>query len=716
GGSLSIAYIGALSAFYQFQLLAITAVATALWTVTVVNALATVRYRSPALAGQAMVAGLVWTALLRVETLTGPQTAVLLIGVYGLISVLVLYHRHWLLALVGYGLMLASSLAFSPLLAPLTAVPLFAAIGFLAVFLALQRYRTWISFPEVPYATFAGLVLLLFAFAGLVALQGALTPLNAALSVSAMTAIALWFDREALRGQTRTFFILAVALLGLIFYLLRPTEWGILPSLVALATYTMVVHRNPHAHAVVAAALYAGYRLSQGTVAAMATPASLVGVGLLLYALIGSFLLLGRRFLSREFSIGAGLAPLIPAFAVVDSVLYPVLAPALLAAVFVASDRSRNASHAAILFGGFYLFVLLAGAALAVPPLWVWGFIVLGIAAEGILLATRGLELPEGLPALAPWIGVLGFPLAISIAVAEVRILLSAMLLAGALLLGLRPAMRSLRPRLTLAGLSLVFGLSLRGALGPALAPTQDLTILVFSLLAIAIFLLWYTLELWRPEARTIDMPVVVLRIAPLALIISASAFVLPLGGPPLYLLPPILLIGLGYLRGDLAILHLNTLVAVALLSFYLATVQLERIPVALTAGVGLGLVAFGWRSRDGQHLSTPTMLAAESYVLLGAALAYGLAVGTTLAWALVGGSLLLYGLVFGDPWVRYGGFVAVFAAVAKIFIADLVGVAIEIRIAALIVVAGLLLFVSFTYARLGRKVPDTTDNGKGPD
>ncbi|MEE9592085.1 MAG: hypothetical protein V3W28_00705, partial [Thermoplasmata archaeon] len=166
GGAMGIAYIAALSAFYSFRILPIATIGATLWAVTVTNALATARYRSPALAGQALVASLIWTALLRLETLTGTQAALLLVGVYALFTVLVLYHRHWVLVLAGYGLMLASAVAFSPLLAPLTAVPLFAAIGFLALFLVLQRYLTWVSFPEVPYATAGGVGLLLFAYIG----------------------------------------------------------------------------------------------------------------------------------------------------------------------------------------------------------------------------------------------------------------------------------------------------------------------------------------------------------------------------------------------------------------------------------------------------------------------------------------------------------------------------------------------------------------------
>ncbi|MFQ5919880.1 MAG: DUF2339 domain-containing protein [Thermoplasmata archaeon] len=713
GGGVSIAYIATLSAFYLFQLLPIATIGTALWAVTLVNALVTARYRSPALAGQAMVASLVWTALLRLETLSGAQTASLLLGVYALFTLLLLYHRHWVLVLTGYGLMLASALAFSQLLAPLTAVPLFAAIGFLALFLGLQRYLAWVSFPEVPYATAGGVVLLLFAFIGLIALQGTLTALNAALSISALVVMALWFDREALRERARVFFILVIAILTLVFFLFRPSEWGLLAPLVGLATYTAVVHRDVHAHVVSAIALYAAYRLSQETLIASAALPAVVSIGILLYGLIALFILLDRRFLPKATSIGAGLAPLIPAFAVLDAVLYPLLVPALLGAVFLASDRTGNALQSSVLFAGFYLFVLLAGAVLAVPPLWVWGLVILGITAEGTLLATRRLEHPYPLPTLAPWIAAIGFPLAIAIPEANAQVVLAGTLLAGAIVLGLSLTLRSLVPRLTLAALSLVFAFALRGALGSSLALPQGLTLLLFSALALAIFITWYAVEVLRPESREIETPVAVLRIALLPVLISVVAFVFVLGGPPLYLIPPLLLVGLAYFRGDLVVLHLNALVAVVLLSLYLTTLQLERIPVALTAGIGLGLVAFGWEWGRKRPLSTPTMLAAEAYVLLGAAAAFGSAVGTTLAWALVGGSLLVYGLAYSDRWVRYGGFVAVFAAVAKIFVSDLVGVAIEIRIAALIVVAGLLLFVSFTYARLGRKEIGASDEGR---
>ena len=429
-----------------------------------------------------------------------------------------------------------------------------------------------------------------------------------------------------------------------------------------------------------------------------------VGLVILLYGLIAFFLVLDRRFLPKVASIGAGLAPLIPAFAVLDPVLYPVLVPALLGAVVLSSDRTGNALHSSVLFAGFYLFVLLSGTLLAVPPLWVWGLLIVGIAAEGILLAVRRLERPYPIPTLAPWIAAIGFPLATVIPQANTQLLLTGTLLAGAILLGFPLALRYLAPRLTLAALSLAFAFVLRAALGNSLALTEGLTVVLFSAMALAIFTLWYAVEMLRPESLELETPVAVLQIAPLPLMISVVSFVFLLGGPPLYLIPPVLLVGLAYQRGDLILLHLNALVAVLLLSFYLATLQLERIPVALTAGMGLGLAAFGWEMGRKRLLSTPTMLVAEAYVLLGAALSFGPAVGTTLAWALAGGSLLFYGLVYRDRWVRYGGFVAVFAAVGKIFVADLVGVAIEIRSAALIVVAGLLLLVSFTYARIGRK------------
>lgn len=713
GGAVAIAYIAALSAFYLFPVLPIATIGATLWSVTLVNALATARYRSPALAGQAMVASLIWTGLLRLETLTGAQTALSLVGVYVLFTLLILYHRHWILVLAGYGLMLASAVGFSQLLAPLTAVPLFAAIGFLALFLGLQRYRAWVSFPEVPYATAGGVVLLLFAFVGLIALQGTLTPLNAALSISALTVIALWFDREALRERTRIFFILATTILALVFFLLRPSEWGLLPPLVALATYTAVIHREFHAHFVTAIALYAGYRLSQGTTIDLSAFPGTVGLVILLYGLIAFFLVLDRRFLPKIASIGAGLAPLIPAFAVLDPVLYAFLVPGLLGAVVLSSDRTGNALQSSVLFAGFYLFVLLAGTLLLVPSLWVWSLLIVGIAAEGILLAVRRLERPYPLPTLAPWIAAIGFPVAIVTAVGmttvvpqvnTTELLLAGTLLAGAILLGFPLALRYLTPRLTLAALSLAFAFVLRAALENSAALNDGLTLVLFSAIALAIFTLWYAVEIVRPESQELLPSLTVLRFAPLPLLISFVAFVFLLGGPPLYLIPPVLLVGLAYYRGDLTLLHLNALVAVLLLSFYLATLQLGQVPVALTAGMGLGLAALGWEMGRKRLLSTPTMLVAEAYVLLGAAFSYGPAVGTTLAWALAGGSLLFYGLVYRDRWVRYGGFVAVFAAVGKIFVADLVGVAIEIRIAALIVVAGLLLLVSFTYARVGRK------------
>ncbi|MEE9164526.1 MAG: DUF2339 domain-containing protein [Thermoplasmata archaeon] len=713
GGGLAIAYIAALSAFYSFQVLPITTIGSALWAVTLISALATVRYRSPALAGQAMVASLIWTALLRLETLTGSQTALLLVGVYTLFTLLILYHRHWVLVLTGYGLMLASAVAFSPLLAPLTAAPLFAAIGFLALFLGLQRYVHWVSFPQIPYATAGGIVLIFFAYVGLLAVQGTLTPLNAAISLSALTALALWFDREVLDKNSRIAFILPIAGLTLVFFLFRPSEWGLLPPLVALAAYSAASHRALHAHFVSAVALYAAYWLSHETLVQLPGLPETAGLAVLLYGLIAFILILDRRFLPKGASIGAGLAVLIPAYAVLEPIPYPILVPGLLGAVVLSSYRGGSALQSTVLFAGFYVFVLLSGGLLAVPAPWVWSLLVLGVAAEGALHVWKRLELPHRIPPVAPWIAAIGFPLAMVIPQANTQLLLAGTLLAGAILVGLPLAFRHLVPRLTLAALSLASASVLRAALGNSLSLSEGLTVVLFSAIPLAIFTLWYAVEILRPESRELETPIANLRIAPLPLMISVVAFVFLLGGPPMYLIPPVLLVVLAYVRGDLVLLHLNALVAVLLLSFYLATLQLERIPVALTAGIGLGLAALGWELGHKRLLSTPTMLVAEAYVLLGAAFAYGPAVATTLAWALAGGSLLLYGLVYRDRWVRYGGFVAVFAAVGKIFAADLVGVAIEIRIAALIVVAGLLLAVSFAYARLGRKDATAPDEGR---
>lgn len=704
GGGFAIAYIAALSAFYLFQILPIASIGATLWTVTVVNALATARYRSPELAGQAMVASLVWTVLLRLETLTGGDAALLLVGVYALFALLILYHRHWILVLLGYGLMIASALALSPLLAPLTAVPLFAAIGFLALFLGLQRYLTWVSFPEIPYATVGGVILLLFASGGLIALQGALTPLNAALSLSALTAMALWFDREALEGDMRIVFILLTALLSLVFFLFRPSEWALLPPLVALAGYTAVVHREFHAHIVSGIALFAAYRLSQDTLVSLSTPIAIAGLSALLYGLIAVTLILDRRYLPKVASIGAGLAPLIPAFAFFEPVPYPILVPGLLGAVVLASHRTGSALQSTALFGGFYLFVLLSGSLLGVPPLWIWSLLLAGMATEGVLLGWSRLDLPYDLPPLAPWVAAIGFPLAIGIPQVTTQLLLAGSLLAVAILTGLPKALSRTIPRLSLATLSLVHVLVIRTILATSLSAADGLTLVFFSMIPLAVFALWYVVELLRPRTTVLATPVGNLQLQPLPLVLSVLALPLVLGGPPLYLLPPLLLVGLAYGRADFLTYHVNALLAVILFSVYLSTVDLGTLPVAVLAGVGMGASALGWELRNQRLLSTPTMLLAGAYVFVGATVAFGGDVGTTLAWALAGGSLLLYGLVFQDRRVRYGGFGAVFAAVGKIFVADLVGVPIAIRIAALVVVAGLLLLVSFTYARLGRK------------
>ncbi|MEE9593523.1 MAG: hypothetical protein V3W28_08080, partial [Thermoplasmata archaeon] len=392
---------------------------------------------------------------------------------------------------------------------------------------------------------------------------------------------------------------------------------------------------------------------------------------------------------------------------------YPILVPALLGAVVLSSYRARNALQSTALFAAFYLFVLLSGAFLAAPAPWVWVLLVAGIVAEGALLTWRRLELPYHLPPLAPWVAALGFPLVIAVPQGAAHLLLAGTLLPWAVALGIPRALRNLSPRLIIAALSIAFAFVLRFTLPPSFLLRDDPTTVLFSVVPLAVFTLWLVVEFFRPQSQKLEIPSGTLRVEPLLLLISVVTFALDFGGPPLYLVPPILLVGLSYVRGSLVTFHLNTLLAVVLLSFYLATLGLEAVPVALLAGIGLGLSALGWELKRWRLLSTPTMLLAGAYVLLGASCAYGPAVGTTLAWALAGGSFLLYGLVYRDRWVRYGGFVAVFAAVGKIFVADLVGVPIAIRIAALIVVAGLLLAVSFGYARLGRKEVLAAKEGK---
>ncbi|MGQ0797876.1 MAG: DUF2339 domain-containing protein, partial [Methanobacteriota archaeon] len=86
------------------------------------------------------------------------------------------------------------------------------------------------------------------------------------------------------------------------------------------------------------------------------------------------------------------------------------------------------------------------------------------------------------------------------------------------------------------------------------------------------------------------------------------------------------------------------------------------------------------------------------------APLAFGLDVQTTVAWAVAGGVAVAWGLWRRYATVRYVGFALLFLLLGKVFLYDISGLEVAVRVLALIVVALSLLVISYGYARYRKR------------
>jgi len=118
--------------------------------------------------------------------------------------------------------------------------------------------------------------------------------------------------------------------------------------------------------------------------------------------------------------------------------------------------------------------------------------------------------------------------------------------------------------------------------------------------------------------------------------------------------------------------------------------------------------VAFGFALEIG----TPRAVLAKSAQLIGAALwlvvapiAFGTRVETTILWTGAGAAAVAWGLWRRFTVLRYLGFVLFFSVLGKVFLFDISGLALQLRIIGLIIVAISLLAVSYGYAQYRRRM-----------
>lgn len=104
------------------------------------------------------------------------------------------------------------------------------------------------------------------------------------------------------------------------------------------------------------------------------------------------------------------------------------------------------------------------------------------------------------------------------------------------------------------------------------------------------------------------------------------------------------------------------------------------------------------------QALARVSEVSGSAAWLIAAPLAFGLDVQTTVAWAVAGGAAVAWGLWRKYATVRYIGFVLLFLVLGKVFLYDISGLEVAVRILALIVVAIALLGISYGYARLRKR------------
>ena len=129
---------------------------------------------------------------------------------------------------------------------------------------------------------------------------------------------------------------------------------------------------------------------------------------------------------------------------------------------------------------------------------------------------------------------------------------------------------------------------------------------------------------------------------------------------------------------------------------------------VLLLPVFGAGLIALGLvlevGTRGDSTFAKVTQVSGMALWFASAVLAFGLRVETTIAWTAAGALALAWGLRRRFALLRYTGFAGLFAVLGKVFLYDIAGLALELRILGLVVVAAALLAVSYGYARYRRR------------
>lgn len=147
--------------------------------------------------------------------------------------------------------------------------------------------------------------------------------------------------------------------------------------------------------------------------------------------------------------------------------------------------------------------------------------------------------------------------------------------------------------------------------------------------------------------------------------------------------------------------------IALAVQSVLGASPYLEGDAVLLLPVFGAGLIAVGLALELGTKRASFakfTEVCGTALWFVAAIVAFGLRVETTIAWTAAGAFALAWGLRRRFALLRYTGFAALFAVLGKVFLYDIAGLALELRILGLVVVAVALLAVSYGYARYRRR------------
>ncbi len=147
--------------------------------------------------------------------------------------------------------------------------------------------------------------------------------------------------------------------------------------------------------------------------------------------------------------------------------------------------------------------------------------------------------------------------------------------------------------------------------------------------------------------------------------------------------------------------------IALAAQSYLAASLSLQARAVLLLPVFPAALVVLGCLLEVASHRRaigrTSEFVGTASWFVV-APLAFGLRVETTIAWAAAGGVAVAWGLWRRFAPLRYAGFVLFFVVLGKVFLYDIAGLSIELRILGLIVVATSLLLISYGYARYRRR------------